>query len=571
MILVRNEKEVGCTVQRNRLSKDNNATHFSVLLKKNIALVAIFIALLFSSCSQIQLTTPQVHSPIIRVGVVQNADEIAFQPGAKMFITTKKAGERYKSQQTDVWKVRVDRASLKPGKVRLYVGDFAQKADARKEAASLTNVGIKTRIEQIGDELWYEGRVIAGLKKWRLYAAKEFDDEEKANVYKRENTALKSAKLTSASTLSGDILLISPKGDQLAVRDAVRLSGLQFTIHNVQVGEGYHWTRKETRTYEGELEFRIDQNGKLTAINVLPLDDYIKGVVPGEMAATFPLEALKAQAIAAHTFFLYNFGRSHIDDPFDACADVHCQVFVGSKIKNDKVEKAVRETRGVALLRDGELCSTPFSAICGGHTEHSENVWIGDPQSHLRGVFDIRNAEVVAEKFDLSLEENARTWIESLPAVFCNVEKNGNPEYAAYAKKFFRWQAAFSRQELEKNIENYTGKKIGSLVDLQPASRGVSGRIIELRAVGTNGTVSIGKELRIRKALSPKTLYSASFVVDKKGGTDNLADEFIIKGAGWGHGVGMCQIGAALMAEKGIESRAILEHYFSGTKVKRLY
>jgi stage II sporulation protein D len=558
-------------VQRYWLLLTKDSALLRAVLRRHIIFCGIFFSTLFFSCSQIRLTTPQVHSPIIRVGVVLNADEIAFQPSAKMYISTKKAGERYKSQQTDVWKVRVDRSSLKPAKIRLKIGNFAEKAEARKEATRLTESGVKTRIEQVGDELWYEGRIISGSKKWRLYVAKEFDDEDKAAAYKRENRALAKAKLISDKLLSGDILLISPKGDQLAVRDAVRLSGPEFTIHNVQVGEGYHWSRKETRAYNGELEFRIDKNGKLMAINVVPLEDYIKGVVPGEMSATFPLEALKAQAIAARTFFLYNFGRTHIDDPFDACADVHCQVFVGSKNKNEKVEKAVRETRGVAVLNEGELCTTPFSAVCGGHTEHSENVWIGGPQSHLRGVFDILGAESIGSKFDLSLEENARTWIESLPTVFCNVQKNGDPEYAAYAKKFFRWQVVSSRKELEKNIESYTGKKIGSLVDIESVSRGVSGRLVELRIVGTKDSFTIGKELRIRKALSSETLYSACFVVQKKGGSNGLADEFVIKGAGWGHGVGMCQIGAALMAEKGGDARTILEHYFSGTNVKRLY
>jgi len=567
MIRVQDEKKMGCHVQRNLLPRKTGDAMLSQVIRRPFVLLAIFISTLFFSCSTIRFTTPQVYSPIIRVGVVQNADEIAFQPSAKMYISTKKAGERYKSQQTDVWKVRVDRSSLKPAKVRLRVGEFAEKAAARKEAARFARSGVKTRIDQVGDELWYEGRVIAGKKRWRLFVAKEFDDEEAADKYKRQNAALARAKLVSVKSLSGDILLISPKGDQLAVRDAVRLSGPEFTIHNVQVGEGYHWSRKETRTYKGELEFRIDKDGKLMAINVLTLEEYIRGVVPGEMSATFPLEALKAQAIAARTFFLYNFGRTHVDEPFDVCADVHCQVFVGTKADDAKIEKAVRETRGVVVLYDGELCTTPFSAVCGGHTENSENVWVGEPQPYLRGVFDVFNAEAIASKFDLSDEANARTWIESLPTVFCNVEKNGDPEYAAYAKKFFRWQVSFSRQELEKNIESYTGKKFGSLVDFEAASRGVSGRIIQLRIVGTKDSFTIGKELRIRKALSPKTLYSACFVVDKKSGTD----EFIIKGAGWGHGVGMCQIGAAIMAEKGGDAKMVLQHYYTDTKIKRLY
>ncbi|MBN1560404.1 SpoIID/LytB domain-containing protein [candidate division KSB1 bacterium] len=534
---------------------------------------AFFMAsMLFFSCSSSYFQPRPPLSPIIRIGIVLDAEEIKFQPDKKMIITPKEGEDRYRSEQTDIWTIRVNEGSVTPSPCRLLLAEFAKKADAKKSAKEFGLKGIETKIAQEGDELWYGGKLISGSSVHRVYAAQKFATEEQATAAQRANAALAGARVVRGDApLTGDLVLISPKGDELAIKDAMRLSGTEFTIHEVKVGEGYHWSRTEKRTYRGELEIRVNKNGNLVAINVLPLEDYLQGVLPGEMSALFPLEALKAQAIAARTFFLYNFNRVHIDDPFDACADVHCQVYVGSGKSNDKIDKAIRETRGLVLQYNEELCSTPFSAMCGGHTEHSGNVWSGETLPYLTGVFDLDHPEQFETRFDLSQEVNARKWIESLPDVHCNVEKAGSPDYAGYAKKFFRWENRFTRQELEQNIKNYTGVDFGSLLDLKPISRGVSGRIIELAVTGTSNTFSIDKELRIRKALSPTTLYSACIVFDKVGESAGMPEAFIIKGAGWGHGVGMCQIGAAIMADKGKNAGDILKHYYANTTIRQLY
>lgn len=529
-------------------------------------------AMLFFSCSTTSLQPRPPLSPIIRVGIILDAEEIEFQPDKKMTITPREGGNRYRSDQGDIWTIRINKASITSSPWRLVLGDFEKKGDAEKPAKEFRQKNIQTEIAQEGDELWYGGKLISGSSLFRLYAAQKFAAEEQAAAAKQENAAFANARVVhAADPLTGELVLLSPKGDELAIKDAMRLSGTEFTIHEVKVGDGYHWSRIEKRTYRGELEIRVNKNGNLVAINVLPLEDYLHGVLPGEMSASFPLEALKAQAIAARTFFLYNFNRVHSDDPFDACADVHCQVYVGSGKSDDKIEKAIRETRGLVLQHNGELCSTPFSAMCGGHTEHSGNVWSGETLPHLTGVFDLDHPEQFESRFDLSQEANARKWIESLPDVYCNVQKSGSPAFANYAQKYFRWENRFTRQELEQSIQNYTGVNFGSLLDLKAVSRGVSGRIIQLLVTGTSDTLSIEKELRIRKALSPTTLYSACIVFDKIGDSTGVPDAFLIKGAGWGHGVGMCQIGAAIMAERGKDAGDILKHYYSNTRIRQLY
>lgn len=528
----------------------------------------LILATLFFSCTGVSLRPQPPLSPVVRVGIVLDAEEVKFQPKGSMIITPREGENKYRSEQLDVWTVRLNKESIKTTPDRLLLGKADEKSEAKKIVQDFTAKNIKAEFVQEGDELWYAGKRVAGASTFRVYALEHYPSKAAAEAAMQANKNLSGAQVVPGEEpKSGDIILISPKGDPMIAKNALRLSGTEFTIHDVKVGEGYHWSRTEKRTYHGELEFRINDNGNLVVINVIPAEDYLHGVLPGEMSASFPLEALKAQAIAARTFFLYNFTKVHKNDPFDVCADVHCQVYVGHS-SDEKIAKAIEETRGLVLVQNDELCTTPFSAVCGGHTEHSSNVWSDESIPYLQGVFDIKGGKA---NFDLSKENNARTWIESQPDVFCNVEKNGSPAYANYAKKFFRWQQIFTRQELEQSIQSYTGKQFGSLLDLKAKTRGSSGRIVELEVIGTASTITVGKELRIRKALSPKTLYSACIVFDKIGENDGLPDSFLIKGAGWGHGVGMCQIGAALMADKGFNAGQILKHYFSGTRMKQLY
>ncbi|MBN1481899.1 SpoIID/LytB domain-containing protein [candidate division KSB1 bacterium] len=548
-----------------------NKTGFAFI--RYISSVIFILAVsIFFSCSTISFQQRQPLSPIVRVGIILNAEEIEFQPNARMTITPKQDGKKYRSDQTDVWSVRVNKKSVSTSPYRLLLGEFKTKSDAKKANKTFQEQKIKTEIVQRGNELWFGGKLIAGSSSFRLLVAQTFESKKQAEDVQRGHIAFKDASVIPGDDpLTGELILISPKGEHLTVKDAVRLSDAPFTIHNVKVGEGYHWSRQEERTYHGELEIRINKDGNLVAINVLPLEQYLLGVLPGEMSATFPLEALKAQAIAARTYFLHNFDRVHQDDPFDVCADVHCQVYIGATESEDKIIKAVRETRGLVLMHNDMLCSTPFSAMCGGHTEDSGNVWSSETIPYLRGSFDIENPERIESKFDLSQEDNARKWIESLPEVFCNIKKSDSPPYANYATKYFRWEMSFTRQELQANIESYTGQKFGDLIDMRAKSRGVSGRIIELEIVGSANRLTIGKELRIRKALSPTTLYSACIVFDKIGTKNGLPTAFLIKGAGWGHGVGMCQIGAAIRAEKGFDANEILSFYYKGTRIKQLY
>ncbi len=534
-----------------------------------LATLAVLI-LILSHCAPRMMEPSRPTSPVVRVGLIEHAKEIYFKPDGGFFISSRDA-DRYRAESMGEWIVRVGTLDDKAARYTLQISRHSSRQTAQDKVTELRRQGIAARFREQGDALRMGDDVIAGESIFMVYTQKRFDSREAAEAFREQYIPVRNATIHAENGgMEGELVLKAPSGKTLRFSNAVRLAGAKITLSDVAVGTGYHWSRKESRTFAGEMELRIDDKGKITAVNVLTMSDYLKGVLPGEMSPTFPLEALKAQAIAARTFFLHQFGRKHPNDPFDVCADVHCQAYVGLKNYDEKIDQAVRETRGIVMMHEGRLCETPYSAVCGGHTEHAQNVWNSDGQPYLVGVFDVKEPEKFAS-FDLSTETNVRRWIESAPTVFCNVENGGDPGFASYAKKFFRWEVEMPRTTLETSLKNYIKDDFGALLDLQPVERGVSGRLKTLRVVGTRQSFLINKELNIRRALSSQTLFSACIVIDKISDGVNLPSAFRIQGAGWGHGVGMCQIGAALMALNDKSAGQILMHYYQGINFKKLY
>lgn len=543
-----------------------------MVMRRNVFLLGLVavLAIVFFSCSQMPKRPVPKPEPVVRVGLLNNAELATFEPMGK-FRIVQKDGPQYVSEESGDWKVELKSAEQAELNYRiiLYTTSFLDRA---QDFENNLNLSGKTTIKSKGDVLKSGDMVIAGKESYTVEINRDFDSESAAksyaqSMYLRDYTV----KANNINHPTGILSITSPSGGKVEVKNSFRLTGSPIKVKNINVGTGFHWAHKEDRVYEGETEFRLNNAGKMAVINVLTLERYIEGVLPGEMTASFPIEALKAQAICARTFFLSHFGKNHQNDPFDVCDDVHCQVFVGVTKYDQKIRKAVQETKGFVLRHDGQLCSTPYAGVCGGHTENSENVWIGDGEPYLKGVFDLEQKGNVLATYDLSDEANLEKWVKSRPTVFCNSEMNGNPKFAQYSKKYFRWSYKASRKDFEKNIKTKTGEDIGTLLDLVPVERGKSGRIIRLRIVGSKKTITIGKELRIRQALSPKTLYSGAFTVDKLPAGTDIPREFVLNGAGWGHGVGMCQIGAGVMAEKGYPDVEILKHYYTDAKVEKMY
>ena len=364
-----------------------------------------------------------------------------------------------------------------------------------------------------------------------------------------------------------------------------------FSLMDVTIGIDFHWERNETQTFKGSLEVMKAKNGELTAVNVLDIEDYLQSVISSEMSATSHMELLKAHAVISRSWALCKIQRSlqgsafacqesegkricwYGSEPhegFDVCADDHCQRYEGITRRDEhpeaaaNVQQAIDATRGQVLMYDGKVCDARFYKSCGGATELFENAWAPEHYDYLEAVRD----EIGTPLPDLTIEENAQEFIRTSPSAYCNTTDErvlGQVlnNYDQETKDFYRWTVQYTKEELSEIIRERSGIDFGEILNLVPIKRGPSARLYEMQIVGSKRTMVIGKELEIRKWLSRSHLYSSAFVVDR-----NENGDFILTGAGWGHGVGLCQIGAAVMADKGYTYEQILAHYFPGSELK---
>ena len=377
---------------------------------------------------------------------------------------------------------------------------------------------------------------------------------------------------------------------------------ISFTLEDVTIGVDFHWERKEAQTFLGKLRFVVDGD-KLWAINELPVERYLASVISSEMSATSSLELLKAHAVISRSWLLVQMRRrkaiemgvqtasapvkvsdeegvvwydSDAHTLFDVCADDHCQRYQGiTKATSPHVEEAIKATRGQLLMYGKEICDARFSKCCGGVSEEYEYCWDNTHKPYLLSVVD--NAPLgTTPTIDLTDEKTAQKWIQSSPEAFCNTKDAAVlgqvlNNYDQETQDFYRWTVDFKQAELAELIRRKSGLDFGEIIDLKPLERGKSGRITRLKIVGTKFTRIIGKELEIRRTLSESHLYSSAFVVVRSEVVNNVPQHFHLVGAGWGHGVGLCQIGAAVMGEKGYQYDEILHHYYQNAAIEAQY
>ncbi len=530
------------------------------------------LILLFLSGCAVQPPSPRKIEPRIKVGLLWGIDSTEFSVDGSFRITSYDGTFIARGVRGKRWRAEVK--TTVPGRLiyMLVAGSMSSRATAKSAAKKINKMGFKTFIQPVGELLRIGGRIVSDNRSYRIYIKKAFENEEAAKSYRDSiwNRLETFVVRQAIRKPKGKIILTNlDDGQEFESSRPILIKGASVTIYNVPVGTGYHWEHLENRTYPETICFQLDNEGKLTVINILPLEEYLQGVVPSEMPDSFPLEALKAQAVAARSEVLAKFGIVHRTDPFDVCADVHCQVYSGLSRKSPLTDRAVRETRGLVLWEKGKVCNAVYSAVCGGHGEDADKVWGGQPQSYLRGEFD--GSGRLRRYGSLTDEKNLKRWIDANPPAYCNTSLGKVPRALEYTKKYFRWEVNYTQEELKQILEKNTGQNIGSILDLIPLERGISGRIILLRVLGTEGEFTIKGELKIRKAFSNNTLWSSCFYVSKKRGRNRIPEEFILKGAGFGHGVGMCQTGAAVMALRGRKFNEILKHYYKGVHIKKLY
>ena len=374
------------------------------------------------------------------------------------------------------------------------------------------------------------------------------------------------------------------------------ISDATFTLHDVTIGIQFHWERKESQTFEGNILFLLREDGTITAINEISVERYLASVISSEMSAEAPDDLLKAHAITSRSWLVAMLEREQKQvgvhpqrsfeseteitrwytredhAVFDVCADDHCQRYQGiTKIISESVSKAIEATSGVFLVYDNEICDARFYKACGGLSDDFENSWEETRIPYLTSVSDSHSTHPPIKN-----DKDAAAWILSSPDAYCNttdgkILRQVLPSFDQETTDFFRWKVVYQREELEEILKMKSGFDFGTLLDLVPLQRGPSGRLFRLRIAGTKKNIIVGKELEIRRWLSKSHLYSGAFIIEKEMGGDGRIHTITLRGAGWGHGVGLCQIGAAVMAAKGIPAENIVKHYFRGAELKKLY
>lgn len=406
----------------------------------------------------------------------------------------------------------------------------------------------------------------------------------------------------SAKASLGMIKLLDGSDHEIARSPRIRLTALEgsrFELFQVAIGTGFHWERRENQIFQGNLILCPRKDGTTVAINEIPLEDYLKSVVSSEMSAGAPIEFLKAHAILSRSWLLSALGRKEKTkeriiesgkirekeegeiirwyeredhDLFDVCADDHCQRYQGiRKNVSPQAEEAVRETFGRVITYQGEICDARYSKACGGLTEDFDTAWDSKRIPYLTSI-----ADAPVPHPPIRTEEEAVRWILSSPEAYCHTRDESLlgkilPPSDRETKNFFRWTIEHSREELEEILRAKSGLGFGDLREIIPLLRGPSGRICRLKIVGSKKSMIVGKELEIRRWLSLSHLYSSAFLVKVKSDPRGKPERFTFHGAGWGHGVGLCQIGAAVMATRGFPAEEILNHYFRSTEIQKIY
>ncbi|MFA5804838.1 MAG: SpoIID/LytB domain-containing protein [Melioribacteraceae bacterium] len=400
--------------------------------------------------------------------------------------------------------------------------------------------------------------------------------------------------------LSGDKISICQEKKEIISADELLfnpndLETESFLLRDVVIGKGFHWQSKENQRFRGRLKF-IKEKDQITAVNILPLEEYLTSVISSEMSANSSIELLKAHSVVSRGWLLAQLDKKNktavneqISDEeiirwydredhtnYDFCADDHCQRYQGvTKIINDNALNAIASTRGLVLKYKDTICDTRYSKCCGGITEVFENVWENVPHPYLSSILDYK-FRFDDDRTDIKKEKFADHWINSTPQAFCNttderILSTVLVNFDHSTNDFFRWIVEYTQDEIAELIRTKSGIDFGNIIDLIPIERGYSTRIIKLKIIGTKKTITIGKELEIRKILSKTHLYSSAFVVGKENTVKGVPQKFILHGAGWGHGVGLCQIGAAVMGELGYGFDEILTHYFNGAQIQKIY
>ena len=391
----------------------------------------------------------------------------------------------------------------------------------------------------------------------------------------------KYVKITSGNNLNYEIkalenqlLVNGERSSQFNLQELTKESS--YDIKPVTAGRGFHWQKQINISIKGSIKIK-NIDGCLFLVNEVGMEDYLMSVATSEMSGECPEALLEAQTIAARSWLMASEEQKHKDLGIDACNDDCCQRYQGIKNISAKAKSAALSTRGKFVIHNNKICDTRYSKSCGGISENNENVWGDNPKEYLRAIFDSRSGNIP----DFSNEKQLNKWIFEPPDCYCNNKYVSKSELKRFLGSvdedgdYFRWEITYSNEELTKIINKKLNESFSSIESLIPMKRGVSGRIMSLTISGKKDQkeyqILVDSEYDIRNTLHPEFLYSSAFVINANSGSESCAEKITLSGAGWGHGAGLCQIGALRMAIIGNSSEKILKHYFSSTEIKKMY
>jgi len=520
----------------------------------------------------------QYNQPLIHVCAFEDQDHVDLKfrkddfglldiDGNSLFDNVKNDG---------IWRVRVKKA--KPAKYDYYLilKESQKRSSLKKALEKISNSDDSAAIKSVGGKVFFDGRLAYTNEKY-IIAAGPFSNKRQAMHHSKNYNQLNHCRIhrEQISKGRGVLEIYDSKYDNFAeVKDKLILASSKpdayFEIKRFPIDNNHdEKIKREDLYFQGNLEINIGSNNTLTAINEIPVESYLKGVLYSEIGSHAEYEFAKCMAIAARSQIFARIGHCHGKEGFDFCSGSHCLRYYGKKYDNPEICKAIDDTFGQVISKDDKLYPARFSFSCGGHTENKSGIWLNDDPDYITGKFD-GDPEQMPE-LDLSTENGAAEWILGKPEVNCRIDDTGMNSSQKLLADSFRWEVFYTRKELQKIIMEKTGEEIGIIYEIIPLARGVSGRIKEVEIFGSLKNVKISGELNIRSAFSETFLNSSCFIVKPETDSDGVPLSFLFVGAGKGHGVGLCKTGAAKMVSADIGHESIINHYYEKCEIKRIY
>jgi SpoIID/LytB domain protein len=504
--------------------------------------------------------------PIVNILVMEGASSIRFSSDAPIELRPEGEGGTTIRVAKDRPDCTATLVGGKPARIRYWVGLArvpARDLDAvRRGRAEWEGRGMKTRSFERGSVFGFYGRTLDNRV---LVLVEDAPLATPGEARTRRDAVARSSGVATVDVFEEPVerpagtVRVACEGldatlDFPGMVEAAPAPQKRLQVKAVEFGKGFPWHGREDRSYRGRLVLTADRDGRLAVVNAVDAETLLQGLVPSEIYVDAPAEALKAQAVAARGELFAKLGQRHTADPYMVCGDVHCQAYRGTLKEDPRTSRAVAATRGEMVFAGERLVDSVYSASCGGHTESGAAVWQGAGHDYLKGVPD--GPDGVAPYPSGVTEDAVAAFVDRPPAgLFCGATR--------YGRESFRWTRTVTAGEARQGVLDQTGIDVGPVKGLKVLERGVSGRVTRLEVRGDKASVTVSPELAIRKALSG--LKSSLFVFTAGPGN------FVFRGAGFGHGVGMCQNGAIGMADKGARYGDVLKHYFPGGEVVKIY